>query len=72
MRAESLVAAGLVDMLHPDMLTPRVMRAALGRLLGAGRPRPDDAEYAGAERAANILTRLAGPVGSRTAGAVAR
>jgi hypothetical protein len=46
----------MVDVLHDRDLTPATMRVALDRLLAAQLLQPDPADYAGAERAAAILT----------------
>jgi predicted glycosyltransferase len=55
-RADWLAARRMVDVLHDHDLTPATMRAALDRLLAAQVLQPDPADYAGAERAAAILT----------------
>jgi len=55
-RADWLAARRMVDVLHDHDLTPATMRAALDRLLAAPVLQPDPADYAGAERAAAILT----------------
>ena len=47
-------------MLHPEALTAASMRDALDRLLERPPPRPSGPEYGGSERAAEILTELAG------------
>jgi predicted glycosyltransferase len=46
-------------MLHPDDLTPRAMRDAIGRLLEAPRPDPPADEYEGADSSARRLSELA-------------
>jgi predicted glycosyltransferase len=55
-RAEWLAARRMVDVLHDRDLTAATMRVALDRLLTAQVVQPDPADYAGAERAAAILT----------------
>lgn len=59
-RAELLAAGGLAAVLRLDELSPGHMRAALDRLLEAEPPKVDLSDYDGAERAASILSALAG------------
>lgn len=75
-RARSLMATGLQDMLHPAELSPATLRRSLDRLLTrrfAGEVPP---HYNGTERAARILAEMAGsggasgPVRLRAVGAV--
>lgn len=58
-RAQMLAGAGLFEMLHPDALDPKTMRAALQRLLCREPPHEQPADQSGAERAAAILGALA-------------
>ncbi len=54
-RAEGLAAAGLVDVMRPDELTPGSVRAALDALLARPHTPPTLRDADGAERAAGIL-----------------
>jgi predicted glycosyltransferase len=58
-RASSLAAAGLQEMLHPDALTPAALREALDRLLRRTAPHNLPGCYSGTEHAAEILAGLA-------------
>ena len=58
-RATSLAGAGVVDMLHPSVLTPARMREALDLLLDPGRRRPVSEDHNGLPAAVAVLTRLA-------------
>jgi predicted glycosyltransferase len=58
-RARSLMAMGLQDMLHPADLSPARLRDALDRLLARQVPNDLPPYYSGTERAAQILTDLA-------------
>jgi predicted glycosyltransferase len=58
-RAGSLAAAGLQEMLHPDALTPASLREALDRLLLRAAPHNLPGCYSGTEHAAEILVGLA-------------
>jgi predicted glycosyltransferase len=58
-RAKAVSANPSYDMLHPDDLTPRAMRDALGWLLEAPRPDPPPDEYEGADSSARRLSALA-------------
>jgi predicted glycosyltransferase len=58
-RARTLAATGLADMLHPDALDPATMRSALEALLVRPPPQPDRSSHNGASRAAEILVGLA-------------
>jgi len=58
-RAKAVSAQPSYDMLHPDDLTPRTMRDALGRLLEAPRPDAPADEYEGADSSARRLSELA-------------
>jgi predicted glycosyltransferase len=59
LRARGLAEAGVQDMLHPDDLGVATLRAALERLLARKGATPDLSEHRGAERAAELLSRLA-------------
>jgi predicted glycosyltransferase len=59
-RAGVLAAAGLQQMIHPAELSARRLRKAIDRLLRREAPSPQPDHYAGTERAARILARLAG------------
>ena len=59
-RAESLAARGVVDLLRPEHRTPATLRAAIGRLLNDRAPMAP-VVHDGAARAARILSRLAEP-----------
>lgn len=54
-RAEGLAASGTVDLLHPDDLSPAVLRAALDRLLARPRTATDLGDTDGATRAGRLL-----------------
>jgi predicted glycosyltransferase len=58
-RAQTVSAEGLAEMLHPDELTPRTLRAAIERLLEREPPRVDLEAYGGAASAARILQEIA-------------
>jgi predicted glycosyltransferase len=58
-RARSLMAMGLQDMLHPADLSPATLRDALDRLLVRRVPSDLPPYYSGTERAAQILADLA-------------
>jgi predicted glycosyltransferase len=60
LRARRLADAGVQDMLHPDDLGVATLRAAVERLLARPFATPDLSEHRGAERAAELLSRLAG------------
>jgi predicted glycosyltransferase len=64
-RALELGRRGLQDVLHPDELSPATMRVALDRLLARPRPRFEDGDYGGAERAAGLLAGLVATNGRR-------
>lgn len=57
-RANELVALDLVDMLHPDSITPERMWAAVRQATHRPRRPIDRADYGGAERTAEILIEL--------------
>jgi predicted glycosyltransferase len=59
MRARKLKAEGYVELLHPDRLEPRTMRAALASLLARHPPTPEPDSQDGAGRAAEILVSMA-------------
>jgi predicted glycosyltransferase len=66
-RARYLQREDLAEMIHPDELSPATMRAALDRLLTRPSPRRSAADFGGTERAAEILSQLAGaPRGSQS------
>ncbi len=56
-RATQLQTAGLVDMLHPDEVSPVSMSVALANLLERERPTFAAADHDGAMQAAKIMTR---------------
>jgi predicted glycosyltransferase len=58
-RASQLVALGLADMLHPDLITPASMWDAVQQMVTRERRPIDSADYRGAERTAELLTSLA-------------
>lgn len=59
LRAQGLAIAGCADMLHPNDLSPRTMRAALSRLLECADPAwSPHFRHDGAQRTAQILCRL--------------
>jgi predicted glycosyltransferase len=58
-RATALAGAGLCAMLHPDDMTPAVMRQALDQLLRRARPSVPAGEHDGAGCASGILSELA-------------
>jgi predicted glycosyltransferase len=59
-RAGVLATAGLQQMIHPAELSAGCLRHAIDRLLRRESPSPQPDHYAGTERAARILARLAG------------
>jgi predicted glycosyltransferase len=59
-RAGVLAGAGLQQMIHPAELSAGCLRHAIDRLLRREAPSPQPDHYAGTERAARILARLAG------------
>lgn len=59
-RARFLVAEGLADMIHPGELTPARMREGLERLVTRDSPAPAPGLFQGTERAAALLSSLAG------------
>jgi predicted glycosyltransferase len=59
-RAGVLATAGLQQMIHPAELSAGCLRHAIDRLLRREAPSPQPDHYAGTERAARILARLAG------------
>jgi predicted glycosyltransferase len=59
-RAGVLATAGLQQMIHPAELSAGCLRHAIDRLLRREAPSPPPDHYAGTERAARILARLAG------------
>jgi predicted glycosyltransferase len=65
-RARSLAAAGLQEMLHPSDLTPGSLREALDRLLLRVAPQNLPSYYRGTERAVRILDELARPPEDRS------
>jgi predicted glycosyltransferase len=65
-RARSLAAAGLQEMLHPEELTPAALRDALDRLLLRTAPQNLPGCYSGTEHAAEILVGLAETVPAAT------
>ena len=75
-RARSLMATGLQDMLHPAELSPATLRRSLDRLLTRRFVGEVPPHYNGTERAARILAEMAGsggasgPVRLRAVGAV--
>ena len=58
-RAKELVAMGLADMLHPDLITPERMWNAVHQMMSRPRRPIDSADYRGAERTAEVLVELA-------------
>jgi predicted glycosyltransferase len=58
-RANDLVALGLVDMLHPDSITPERMWHAVLQMTARPRRPIDNADYRGAARTAELLHQLA-------------
>jgi predicted glycosyltransferase len=60
-RAQQLEQRGLQQMLHPADLGPATLRAELDTLLGRSAPPLELADYAGAERAVEVLAGLALP-----------
>ena len=59
-RANDLVAAGLAAMIHPDEITPPLMREAIIATSHRERRPVDHADYCGAERTASLLMSLVG------------
>ncbi len=57
-RANELVALGLADMLHPDLVTPERMWNAVQQMMLRPRRPIDGADYRGAERTAELLVEL--------------
>jgi predicted glycosyltransferase len=65
-RARALAQSGLQDMLDPRQLSPRSLRAALGRLLRRAGPQAVPEEWTGGtDRAAALLTDLAAAAAGR-------
>jgi predicted glycosyltransferase len=60
-RAQRLQRRGLQQMLHPADLRPATLRAELDTLLARPAPPLEPADYAGAERAVDVLAGLARP-----------
>ena len=59
-RANDLVAAGLAAMIHPDEITPPLMREAIIATSHRERRPVDHADYCGAEGLASLLMSLVG------------
>jgi predicted glycosyltransferase len=66
LRARELGRRGLQDVLHPSDLSPPTMRRALDHLLERPQPSLVEEHFDGTERAADLLSRLAGSNGHRT------
>jgi predicted glycosyltransferase len=58
-RANDLVALGLADMLHPDLISPERMWHSIQQTAARPRRPIDSADYRGAERTAALLVDLA-------------
>jgi predicted glycosyltransferase len=70
-RAHEVARRGEQDMLHPDELSPRRMRAALDRLLSRSAPLPEAGSFTGTELAVGVIHGLVGKTSQEAIGPVA-
>src|SRR3954452_23906747 len=70
-RAHEVARRGEQDMLHPDELSPRRMRAALDLLLSRSAPLPEAGSFTGTELAVGVIHGLVGKTSQEAIGPVA-